>query len=249
MVIFVPQIRDFIQSGLRTNVSTNSRNNTSSSETPTTQTKPANPVIANRPVVPAVVVIDTPKKLPPPGWLNRDHDPSKVSERLWNPVKDAFSEAKPDVQRQAERLVFDSQARELTRERFQARRPWEGSESSFVVIPSNQIHSTGVLGMIWQTLKDALGYVVWNFQDLQRYFSQSSRNGWSWLDLSRDVGFLWRLGVTALISMGVIQLVGVTDSLVRLVDGLMGILSRLFGMGWDVLNSIRTYVAEILFDN
>ena len=131
MVIFMPQVRDFIQSGLHP----------PSPPTPSV-------VIHNRPVTPVVVEVNPPKKLPPPGWLDRKRDPSPVTEHLWHPIQDAISEAKPDVQRQAERLVFDSREREITRERFQSRHPWEGSESSFV-IPSNQIHSTGVLQMIW----------------------------------------------------------------------------------------------------
>lgn len=198
--------------------------------------------VSSKPLKPETLTT-TPKK-PIPTYLQKDRDPSLLQRGTYT-IKDAIV-GHPDIQHEAERVLMDPEQRQILRDRFTATRPWvpPSTEDPFRV-STTDLHQQGVITMIWQLLKDALGYVVWNFQDLSRYFTQQRNGVWSWFDLSHDVGFLWRLGISALLAMGAIQLIGVTDSLVRLIEGLMNIIERIFGLGWSQLNGIRQSVMEI----
>ena len=189
---------------------------------------------------PPFVPVPPPPTKPIPTYLGKDRDTSLLQQGAYK-VSDAFSGPKPDVQRQGERMLIDNNERQVMRDRFTANHPWVPDDNPFT-LTTHDLHRQGIIQMIWQLLKDAMGYVVWNFHDLSHYFTEQHKGVWSWFDLSHDVSFLWRLGVSALIAIGAIQLVGLADSVVRLVDGLMSILERVFGLGWSSLNRIRSSV-------
>lgn len=180
-----------------------------------------------------------------PAHLDHHLDPSILQQVVYH-VKDAIGGPKSDVQRQAERIRMDPEERQLMRNRFLSDKPWTPNGNPF--LSTSDVHQQGIISMVWTVLRDAMGYVMWDLQDLSQYFTQHRNGVWSWFDLSHDIGFLWRLGVTALIAMGAMQLIGVTDSLVRLVDGVMGIMERVFGFAWSQLGGIRQNVMAMFTD-
>lgn len=143
-------------------------------------------------------------------------------------------------------MKYDMATRNQIRDHFQAQRPWNVTTTEDDVVPNKNKDS--ILKTIVLALKDTLGYVVFTYQDLYHYISEYRAGHWTWTNLVSDVAFLWRLSVTILITLGLMQIATVTESLFRLADSLLGMVMAIFGFVGESLNTVREFVMTTLFN-
>ena len=160
-------------------------------------------------------------------------------------LKDSLS-LQPDV------VPMTSQDRIDAQMRFNDHARWRESESHWNDMEQQRLHPAwqpsheSVIGMVWQLLKDVFGFVVWTYEDLFHYLKHWKDGHWSWLDLTKDVTFLWRLGIAALITVGLFQIVQVTESVVRLSEALVRFVTSLFGIGKDTVQYITDQIKGLV---
>lgn len=160
----------------------------------------------------------TKKSVPP--YLQTD--PSAL-DRAKHIAKEALVDHESVLQQESERVIFDDRIRRETQDHFRATKPWTPTDFDWTDhrytanhVPPNEIVQRNFIHAVWELLRNALGYTVWDLQDLYRYLGKWRDGGWNWLDLTQDVGFLWRIGVTALLLGGVTQVVTWTEMGARL---------------------------------
>lgn len=149
---------------------------------------------------------------------------------------------------QLDRMQFDPATRAEIRRRFQATEPWtvvptSAEGQALFPDPVDNSHES-MIGMVWQALKEATGYVLFTYQDLFRYFDEYRKGEWTWSNLVKDAAFLWRLTVTALITMGLLQMTNVVDSLLRLTQTLVGIVVNIFQGTGNVIESVWNTIQQ-----
>lgn len=178
---------------------------------------PPPPVVTVPPSAPPEANL-TVKSLPP--YLQTD--PS-IMDRAKHIATDAWTGHPSQLQKDSERVIFDDRIRRETQDHFRATKPWTPTDFDLTDhrytanhVPPNEIVQRNFIHAVWELLRNALGYTVWDLQDLYRYLGKWRDGGWNWLDLTQDVGFLWRVGMTALILGGVTQVVAWTEMGARL---------------------------------
>lgn len=78
---------------------------------------------------------------------------------------------------------------------------------------SHHISFQNIPRMLWQAVTNSFGYIVFTYQDL--YAQLINWNG-SWVSLVKNVNLIWRLAVTSVITMGLIEIVPFFSSVSRL---------------------------------
>lgn len=181
------------------------------------------------------------KKIIPKPFLATD-DPNVFRSLVYDVAKVLPGPQKSDFKIALEDMQYDRATRERIRRQFVAKKPWVVMDHDDIIPNKNR---ESWIGSIWGAFKDALGYIVFTYQDLYRYFAEYKAGHWTWTNLVQDVAFLWRLAITALITMGLFQMASITETTLRLVNALVTIVSEMFGLVGDVLTSIRSFIMEI----
>lgn len=88
-----------------------------------------------------------------------------------------------------------------------------------------KVHLDTIIPAIYEGIKSVVGYVIWNYEDL---YNQFQKWDGSPLNLFQDMHFLWRGMVSAIITLGLIEIVPILESLVSLWWDFMGLVYHSF---------------------
>lgn len=99
--------------------------------------------------------------------------------------------------------------------------------------------------MIWQAMESTFGYILFTYQDL--YVQLSQWNG-SWVSLVKNVNLIWRVGVTTLVTMGLIEIVPFLSSLSRLLIEIGDIIWAMGSLFWSGLEEMGSLLSLIWDD-
>lgn len=88
-------------------------------------------------------------------------------------------------------------------------------------------HPELVIQHLWDVVKQGGGYVVWNYTDFYNHFVTWKG---SYVDLLTDLKFMWRALVTAMLTIGLIEIMPLLEGLGRLLWDVFYVLRMAFGL-------------------
>jgi hypothetical protein len=120
--------------------------------------------------------------------------------------------------------------------------PHDGHEPGLL---ERQFHIQTLVPLIYDALKSTVGYVIWTYEDLYNQLSHWDGKATS---LLKDVHFLWRAAVTGLVTLALIEIGPLLQSLFSLWWDLMELLFGFFRfIGSAVQEAV--YMVRILYDD
>lgn len=108
-----------------------------------------------------------------------------------------------------------------------------------------RVHMDTIIPAIWKLLQDTFGYVVWNYEDLYRQLSTWDGNV---LSLFRDVHFVWRVVVSSVLALGILEIVPLLEILFHLWWDFMELVYSTFRYLGTVINEAIHFIM-ILWDD
>ena len=108
-----------------------------------------------------------------------------------------------------------------------------------------RIHLDTIVPAVYDAIKRAVGYVIWNYEDLYNQFRLWDGSP---LNLFRDMHFVWRCMVSAVITLGLIEIVPLLESLFSLWWDFMSLVYHAFVFAGHAVSEVIHFLV-LLWDD